>query len=101
MLRRRLGRIARVGNVRNLKRLMVVLLAAVLLVGCGYKSPSNSIRYHVWCYQYGKLVISRIVIQEWYGLDYYWKDEQTSGKVLFPSPTSGAACAWLGLPDAE
>jgi len=80
---------------------MVVLLAAVLLVGCGYKSPSNSIRYHVWCYQYGKLVISRIVIQEWYGLDYYWKDEQTSGKVLFPSPTSGAACAWLGLPDAE
>ena len=101
MLRRRLGRIAKVGNVRNLKRLTVTLLVAMLLVGCGYSSPSNSTRYHVWCYQYGKLVISRIVVKAWYGFDYYWKDEQTGGKVLVPLPESGASCAWLGLPDYE
>ena len=89
----------------NHKRFMVVLLAVLLLVGCsvgdGPAQPPNSIRFHVWCYQYGKLVISRIVVKAWYGFDYYWKDEQTGGKVLVPLPESGASCAWLGLPDYE
>ena len=89
----------------NHKLFMVVLLAVLFLVGCsvgdGPAQPPNSIRFHVWCYQYGKLVISRIVVKAWYGFDYYWKDEQTGGKVLVPLPESGASCAWLGLPDYE
>jgi len=91
-----------------MRSLIVVLLVALLLSGCSLVRPAkplpNSTRFHVWCYQDGKLLVSRIVVKtflssEEYG--YYWKDQETGGKVLLPSPESGAACSWLGLPDAE
>ena len=98
MPRRRSGRVERESVISH-RRLIVALLVMFLLVGCGYGAPPNSTRFHIWCYQYGKLIVSRIVIKAWHGLDYYWKDEQTGGKVLFPSRESGASCAWLGFAD--